>query len=140
MQKVTKFLLNNNENCINLSVISGDAKCVLENTHVQNFATGISCSSGGTLIMNNSIISKCGTGLEAGDASKVQMVSSKMVDSSDYAVILKTKIGKFANGEKKKIVSSFSELREFITYEVFFLICEISFIKLNLDFFADQSL
>ena len=91
----------------------GDAKCVLENTLIQNFATGISCAAGGTLVMNQSTVSNCGTGLETSDAN-IQFVNAQMTNNSDYAVYFKTKTPNILNGEKKKIVTNFDELRKLI--------------------------
>lgn len=96
--------------------IAGDAKCVLENTLIRNFATGITNEAGGTLIMSQSTVSNCGTGLEASDTANIQIASSQMTNNSDYAVFLKTKVDSvFENGEKKKIVSNFDEVRKLIT-------------------------
>lgn len=94
--------------------IAGDAKCVLENTFVRNFATGLNCSAGGTLILSQSTISNCGTALEATDASNIQITSSQITNNSDYAVFFKTK-NVPANGEKKKIVTNFEELAKLST-------------------------
>lgn len=96
--------------------IADDAKCVLENTLIQNIGTGISCAAGSTLVMNQSIISNCGTGLETSDTANIQITSSQMTNNSDYAVFLKTKTESvFYNGEKKKIVSSFDDVCKLIT-------------------------
>lgn len=92
----------------------GDAKCVLENTQVQNFGTGITCATGGTLIMNQSSISKCGTSLEIEDAVNIQFTSSQMLNS-DYGLFFKTKVENvLEKGQKKKIMSDLDELRKLI--------------------------
>lgn len=63
--------------------------------------------------MNQSTISNCGTGFETEDATNVQIISSKMVNNSDYAIFYKTKAENiFQDGEKKKIVSKIDELHK----------------------------
>lgn len=95
--------------------ISGDAKCVLEKTLIQNFATGVSCTSGGNLKMVQAIITDCGNGLEVSDAAKFEMSSSEIVNNSGYAVFMRTKADNVIEaGEKKKIVSNFDELGKLI--------------------------
>lgn len=92
-------------------MFSGDAKCVLEKTLIQNFATGVNCAAGSTLAMNQASIVNCGTGMETGDKATVQIVSSQINSNSDYGVFIKTKSENvLANGEKKKIVSNFGDL------------------------------
>lgn len=98
-----------------LSLIPGDAKCVLENTLIQNFATGISCAAGGNLVMNQSSISNCGSGLEIDDNTIIQFATAQITNNSDYAVFYKTKTPNVLNGEKRKIVANFDELRKLIS-------------------------
>lgn len=95
-------------------MISGDAKCVLENTLIQNFATGVTCTAGGKLVMNKSTVSNCGTGLEIGNATNIQFSTAQFANNSDYAVFFKTKTASILNGEKKKIVTNIDELRKLI--------------------------
>lgn len=88
----------------------GDAKCVLENTQILNCGTGIKCSTGATLIMNQSAVSNCGTGLEVEDAVNIQFISSQM-SNNNCAVFLKTKDARLLEkGQKKKILSDLDEL------------------------------
>lgn len=83
---------------------------MLENTQILNCGTGIKCSAGATLTMNQSSVSNCGTGLEIEDAVNIQLTSSQM-SKNDYSVFLKTKDARLlGKDQKKKIVSDLDEL------------------------------
>lgn len=93
------------------TLFSGDAKCVLEKTLIQNFGTGINCAADTTLTMNQATILNCGTGMATGDKATIHIVSSQFNNNSDFAVFHKTKSENvLANGEKKKIISNFGDL------------------------------
>lgn len=97
------------------SCISGTAKCVLENSFIQNFATGITCGAGGSLSLNKTSIFNCGMALEADDTVTIEIKSSKMSNNSKYGIQMKTKVENiFAGDEKRKIVSDLAELQKLI--------------------------
>lgn len=88
---------------------------MLEKTFIHNFATGITCAAGGTLAMNQSAISNCGTGLEAEDTSNIRIGASQMSNNSDFAIFLKIKAENILeSGEKRKVMAKFDELRNII--------------------------
>lgn len=95
--------------------ILGNAKCVLENSFMQNFATGITCSADGSLLLNKTSIFNCGVALETEDTATIETKSSKMFNNSKYGIYLKTKMENiFAEDEKRKIVCDLVELQKLI--------------------------
>lgn len=98
-----------------VDVFTGSAKCVLESTLMQTFATGVLCASGGTISLNKASIFNCGTALEIEDAATIEITSTKLFNNMKYGIYLKSKMENlFANEEKRKIVPDLVELQKLI--------------------------
>lgn len=96
-------------------VFIDNAKCVLDNTLIQTFATGIICAAGGTLSLNSTSIFNCGTALETEDTASIEITSSKLFNNSKYGIYYKTKMENiFADEEKRKTLPDLVELQKLI--------------------------
>lgn len=96
-------------------VFLGNAKCVLENTLIQKFGTGIICAAGGTVSLNKALIFNCGMALETEDTATIQITSSKLFNNTNYGIFFKTRMENiFLSEEKRKIFSDLMELQKLI--------------------------
>lgn len=92
------------------------AGCVLENTLIEHFDTGISCASDGEVVLKNSYIDGCGVGLDLSSDSKVQSSMTQIRNASKYGTVFTSNIKNFiASGAKKTILSDLVALGKFAT-------------------------
>lgn len=99
----------------NLQFAAG-ASCVLENTLIEHFDTGISCASDGEVVLKNSHIDGCGVGLDLNSDSKIQNSMTQIRNASKYGTVFTSNIRNFiASGAKKTIVSDLIALGKFAT-------------------------
>lgn len=78
------------------------AKCILENTIVQDFADGIICAADSSLVLKDSQIKNCEIGLVVNDKTRIENSSSAIINSSTYGIFYKTNVANVFSGEEKK--------------------------------------
>lgn len=59
----------------------------MENSIIQNFANGIRCENGGKLLLKESKITSCRSGLDFNDESSVECESSQIENSFEYGLV-----------------------------------------------------
>lgn len=89
----------------------------MENTTVEKFADGITCASGSSLVLINSEIMGCENGLKIEDGAKIENRSSTIANCSAYGIFYKTDVIDFeSDGNKKKHIDNFAELKKFMRW------------------------
>lgn len=95
-------------------LVNNGATCVLDNSIIRNFATAISCTKGGKIILKNSIIGDCFNGLDISDESVIEIESSKIEKNRNMGITV-TGNNLIMPSESNKIVfESLAEMQPFL--------------------------
>lgn len=75
---------------------------------IEHFANGITCASGGKIVLKESTVTGCEIGLDIKSGSTANMATVQIVKCTKYGMVYSTNNEQLI-GEKERIVSTSSE-------------------------------
>lgn len=90
-------------------VVAPGATCIIENSIVQNFATGVSCNKSGSFTAKHSLITDCRVGIEMSDENRLECDGLRLENASEYGIVFVGHNLTMSTEAKNTVLSSSTE-------------------------------